>query len=101
MLVELSMIPIGSGESLREPVAKVLDIIDRSGLPYQLTAMGTLIEGDWDEVMGLISACHQALRQSHRRVLTTIKIDDLEGAQGRLKAKVHSVESALGRTLKT
>ena len=39
--IELSMLPIGGGESLRGPAAKVLDIIDRSDLPYQLTAMGT------------------------------------------------------------
>jgi uncharacterized protein (TIGR00106 family) len=95
------MMPVGSGESLREPVAKVLDLVDRSGLPYQHTAMGTLIEGDWDEVMELVRDCHQALRQSHRRVVTTIKIDDREGGKDRLRAKVRSVESALGRSLKT
>mgnify|MGYP003866941831 CR=1 FL=1 len=59
-----------------------------------------MIEGEWDEVMSLIKTCHQCLRQSHRRVLTTIKIDDREGATGRLTGKVRDVESVLGRKLK-
>lgn len=101
MVVELSMVPIGSGEELVEAVAEVLDLIDRSGLPYQLTAMGTLIEGDWDEVMSLIKTCSPAqLRRSHRRVLTSIKIDDREGAAGRLTGKVEDVARIPGRNLK-
>jgi uncharacterized protein (TIGR00106 family) len=101
MLVELSIFPLGSGESLKAPVAAVLDLIDQNGLPYQLTAMGTLIEGEWDEVMCLVKSCHETLRRSHRRVITTIKIDDREGARDRLTGKVRDVESALGRRLKT
>jgi len=101
MLVELSIVPLGCGESLKAPVAAILDLIDRSGLPYQLTAMGTLIEGEWDEIMSLVKSCHQTMRGSHRRVITTIKIDDREGARERLTGKVRDVESALGRKLKT
>lgn len=101
MLVELSIVPLGCGESLKAPVAAILDLIDQSGLPYQLTAMGTLIEGEWDEIMSLIKSCHQTMRGSHRRVITTIKIDDREGARERLTGKVRDVESALGRKLKT
>jgi uncharacterized protein (TIGR00106 family) len=62
MVIEFSVVPVGQGEELAGAVARVLDIIDRSGLPYQLTAMGTLVEGDWDEVMGLVRRCHEAMR---------------------------------------
>ena len=45
VLLEFSMSPFAKGESLSPYVARSLDIIDKSGLPYQLTPMGTIIEG--------------------------------------------------------
>ena len=68
MIVEFSVVPIGRGEALAGPVARVLDIVDKSGLPYQLTAMGTLVEGDWDEVLALVRRCHEEMRGEAGRV---------------------------------
>ena len=65
VLLEFAMAPRGHEQSLSADVARIVDIIDRSGLPYQLTAMGTLLEGEWDEVMGVVSACFEALKGHH------------------------------------
>ncbi len=100
MIVEFSVVPVGRGEELAGPVARILDLVDQSGLPYQLTAMGTLVEGDWDEVMGLVRRCHEALRGEGARVYTHIAIDDRPGASGRIAGKVRDVEKVLGRALK-
>jgi uncharacterized protein (TIGR00106 family) len=100
MIVEFSIVPIGKGEELGELVAKIVDIVDVSGLPYQLTAMGTLVEGEWDDIMELIKECHFKMRQYSSRVLTLISIDDREKAKSRLKGKVTEVEEILGRELK-
>jgi uncharacterized protein (TIGR00106 family) len=100
MIAEFSIIPIGKGESLAGLVAKVVDIIDGSGLPYKLTAMGTIVEGEWDDVLELIKECHRKMRQSSSRVITTITIDDREKAKGRIEGKVEEVEEILGRRLK-
>jgi uncharacterized protein (TIGR00106 family) len=101
MIVEFSVAPIGQGESLGRAVAKVVDIIDKSGLPYKLTAMGTIVEGEWDDVFELIKECHAYARRSAGRVLTTITVDDRDGAKGRLEGKVEDVQSILGRRVKT
>lgn len=101
MLAEISLVPVGTGEELREGVAEVLDLIDKSGVNYLLTPMCTVLEGEWDEVMDLVKRCHEKMRGTHRRVLTSIKIDDREGAAGRLRGKVEDVEKVLGRGLKT
>ncbi len=101
MIVEFSVVPIGRGEALSEPVARIIDIVDRSGLPYQLTAMGTIVEGGWDEVLGLIRRCHETMRGQASRVTTHITIDDREKTSGRIKGKVAEVEAVLGRALKT
>ena len=50
IVCEFSVVPLGAGESLSEQVAKCLKIVQESGLPYQLTPMGTILEGEWDEV---------------------------------------------------
>ncbi len=100
MVIEFSVVPIGRGGELAGPVARVLDLVDQSGLPYQLTAMGTLVEGEWDELMGLVRRCHEAMRDSGARVYTHITIDDRPGASGRIAGKVRDVEQVLGRTLK-
>ena len=56
------MAPLTQGESVSTYVARSLDIIDKSGLPYQLTPMGTILEGEWDEVMAVATACFEAMR---------------------------------------
>jgi len=101
VLLEFSMSPFDKGASLSEYVARSLDIIDKSGLPYQLTPMGTIVEGEWDEVMALVTACFNTMRKDCERISTSMKIDYRSGKRGRLKSKVQAVESKLGRTLST
>jgi len=100
MLASFSVVPIGAGEELKTAVAEALDIVDRSGLPYSVGAMSTTVEGGEEEVLSLILRCHHAVRRRARRVLTTITIDDREGAEQRLSGKVADVEKVLGRTLR-
>ncbi len=100
MIAEFNIIPLDKGESLSEYVAKVIDLVDQSGLDYCLTPMGTIVEGDWDEVMALIEDCHHHMRKYSQRVSTSIKIDDREGAKKRMDGKIKSVEKRLGRRVK-
>lgn len=101
VLLEFSMAPSGKGTSVSAFVARSLDIIDKSGLPYQLTPMGTILEGEWDEVMAVVTACYKAMSADCERVGTHIKIDARAGAGGRLKSKVESVQQKVGRKLAT
>jgi uncharacterized protein (TIGR00106 family) len=101
VVLDFSMSPIAKGESVSAYVARSLDIIDKSGLPYQLTPMGTIIEGEWAEVMGVVTACFEAMRADCDRISAQIRIDYRAGPGGRLKSKVRSVENKLGRKLST
>jgi len=101
-LVEFSMFPTEATQSKSVFVARVLDIVDRSGLEYQLTPMGTIIEGETvEEVLSVINRAYGELQKDCGRVYCTIKIDWREGAVGRLNKKVGSVEAKLGRKLKS
>jgi len=100
MLVEFSILPLGKGSSMGDEIAEVLKIVDRSGLPYKVNPMGTVIEGRWDEVMGLIKRCHRTVLRRKERVITTISIDDRKGRSNRIDEKVRSVERRIGRELR-
>ncbi len=101
MLAQFSITPIGKDARIGEYVAQILKIVDERGLDYQFTAMSTLVEGEWYEVMQLIRDCHNLMRNFAERIMTTIIIDDFAGRTGRLKGKVENVEEMLGKKLKT
>lgn len=102
MLVQLTMFPTDKrGESVSEEVAKVIDLIDRSGLPYKLSAMSTVIEGDWPAVMRVVNKARLMLRKNHNRIYIIMTIDDRKGAGGRLTGKIRSIEKHLKRKVRT
>lgn len=101
MVFQLTIFPTDNkSESVSEAVAQVIDLIDKSGLPYKTTAMSTLIEGDWQPVMALINEARLKLRKTHSRLYIVIAVDDREGATNRLTGKIESVEKRLGRKVK-
>ncbi len=99
-LVEFAMFPTEKTQSKSAFVARVLDIVDKSGLSYQLTPMGTIIEAETvGEVFTVIEAAYAELQEDCSRIYSAIKIDYREGPVGRLNKKVNSVEEKLGRKL--
>lgn len=101
VLLEFSMSPLGKGESVSAYVSRSLDIIDRSGVEYRLNPMGTVLEGEWDEVFHVVRQCYERMKKDCNRVSCTIKVDYRKGHKGRLSGKVASVEKRLKKTLKT
>ena len=100
MIAFFSIVPQGQ-EALSKDVSRVLDVIDKSGIDYRLTAMGTIVEGEPDEVWQLIRQCHEKMRESSNRVVTHISIDDRDGETDAINSKVTDIEKHLSRKLKT
>jgi uncharacterized protein (TIGR00106 family) len=100
VLLEFSITPLGEGESVSKYVADAVKLIDASGLDYQTHAMGTIVEGELDQVLGLLRQCIEAMAVHSNRVSVVAKLDYRHGYQGRLKSKVASVEQKLGRPIK-
>ncbi len=100
MLAEFSVVPLDKGATgLSQYVAKSLEIIESSGLDYEIHALGTLVEGPPEAVWAVIRTCHEHMAAVSDRVVTTIKIDDRKGATGRIKGKVRAVEEKIGHEL--
>jgi uncharacterized protein (TIGR00106 family) len=100
-LVEFSMSPLDKGESLSPYVARSLDIVANCGLEYRLTAMGTILEGEWQPCMEVIRQCYERMSADCKRISCSIKIDYRQSKTGRLTSKIASVEQKLGRKLET
>ena len=97
VLMEMSIVPIGVGESVSQYVAQCVNVVDRSGLKYELHAMGTIVEGELPEVLRLLEECIEEVAKNANRVSCTAKIDYRRGAVGGMRSRVASVEQKLGR----
>ncbi len=95
MIAEFSVVPIGAGESVSPYVAECLKIVRDSGLKYEFTATATILEGGYDPVMETIGRCHKKVRSMADRVMTSVRIDDREGAVNEIERKVKSVEEKI------
>ena len=93
-VVEISVAPLGTKTpGVSEYVAACLEVVAESGLNYQLTPMGTVIEGPIDDILPLLRRMHEVpFSKGAERVSTLIKIDDRRdrGSHG-LQGKIDSV----------
>ena len=101
MLVCFTMFPVGKRESASAEVAKIIDLIDKSGLPYKMSSMGTVVEGEWAEIINLINKCRLKMRRSNNRIYMVLTMDDRKNAKNRLEGKIRSVEKRLKRKIKS
>ena len=101
VLLELTMSPFDKGESLGPYVARVIDIIDKSGVPYKLTPMSTIMEGEYEPLMEVVQKCFKELQKDCQRISVSIKIDYRAGNESRLQSKIQRIESLLGRSIQT
>jgi uncharacterized protein (TIGR00106 family) len=96
---ELSIIPIGTSKtSLSDYVAAAVSAIDKNGISYELTGMGTLLESeDLSLLFNAIKEAHEAVfKIGAERVSTSIKIDDRRDSNRTIADKVSSVKKKLG-----
>ena len=94
VIAEVSVVPLGTGDcSLSKYVAGCLAVIEAfDDLKFQLTPMGTVIEGPLDSVLEAIKLMHEVpFETGVKRVVTTIKLDDRRDIKNSMSRKVDSV----------
>jgi uncharacterized protein (TIGR00106 family) len=100
VIVDFSIFPVDKEASVSPYVAKAVKIIRESGLDYQTGPMGTCIEGNWEDVMGVVRRCFEKMKEDSSRIYMTLKVDYRRGDSGRLAGKVRSLEEKLGHVKK-
>jgi uncharacterized protein (TIGR00106 family) len=93
----LTITPLGTGTpSVSRFVAGVEKILRGTTLNHQLTAMGTIIEGDLDEILAAVRRMHEhPFTQGAQRVSTSLRIDDRRDKPASIAGKMRSVEEKL------
>ncbi|SDD23519.1 uncharacterized protein, MTH1187 family [Paenibacillus sp. UNCCL117] len=102
-IAEITVIPVGTGStSLSAYVAELhayLTAQQTAGsLSFQMTAMGTILEGELDELFRVIRGMHELpFEAGAQRVCTSVKFDDRRDKPGSVRQKLESVERQLER----
>jgi len=96
-ILEISVVPIGTGDtSLSAYVADCLRILKKEKVRYELSSMGTNIEGNLKDLFRIAMAMHQVpFKKGAERVATTMKIDDRRDKKGTLEGKKKAVKDKL------
>ena len=98
VIAEVSIVPVGTGNaSLSAFVADCVNILEkRKSIKYQLTSMGTIIEGPLKDILEAIRLMHEApFNDGVLRVVTNVKIDDRRDKKISMEGKVASVQKHL------
>lgn len=100
-LMEFSMFPLDKGISLSSYVARALAIVEKSGMEYRLTPMGTVVEGEWDDLLDLLTRCLREMESDSDRISLQAKFDHRKGLSGAINSKIKSVQDKAGIQFRT
>ena len=98
-MIEVSIVPVGTTTpSISQYVARAVQLLrGEKDIKYELTAMGTIIEGDFERILTLAGKMHQsAFETGVMRVVTTIKIDERRDKPSSISGKLDAVKRRLG-----
>ncbi len=97
VLMQFAIFPTDKGESASPYVSRVIKMIRGSDLPYQLNAMGTLIETlTLEEAQSIVLQAYALLKDDCSRVYCTVSFDIRDGETGRMQKKITSIENKIG-----
>lgn len=92
VLAQLTIFPTDKGESVSRYVAAVIDIIKKSGIPYQVHPLGTTLEGELHGISLLIERCFEELQKECNRVYAQVTYDFRAGRESGATQKLASLQ---------
>lgn len=96
VIVDLCVVPIGTGVSLSLYVAACEKALSEAGVKIQLHANGTNIEGEWDAVFAAVKRCHEVVHEMGApRIFTAIKLGTRMDRDQTMEDKIQSVQNKL------
>jgi len=96
VIIDLCVIPMGVGVSVSEYVVACHEVLKEAGLKTELHAYGTNIEGEWDDVMDAVKACHEKVHaMGAPRITTTIRMGTRTDRTQTMEDKISSVATRL------
>lgn len=93
VILEISLLPLAGTPHFSQPIARFLEVLGEHGICYELSPMGTVIEGEWDEIMRAIKTGLEHLHSCYPRIYGIIKFDI--GSMSSAREKVEKVQKLL------
>ena len=103
-IAEVTIVPIGTETTSLSPyVAKCQEVLEKDqNVEYELTPMGTIIEGEIDDLLVAIRKLHEVpFTSGAERVTTNVKIDDRRDKESSTEQKLNSVARELEKINKS
>ncbi len=100
-ILEISVVPIGTQDTgLSSFVADCIRVLKGEKVRYELTAMGTNIEGNLRDLVRIGLKMHEVpFKKGALRVVTTLKIDDRRDKKGSISGKKQAVQEKLQKRI--
>jgi uncharacterized protein (TIGR00106 family) len=96
--MQFAMFPTDKGASASPYVSKIISMIRECGFPYQLSAMGTIIETSTiEEAQSVVAKAYKLLQKDCTRVYCSVTFDIRDGETGRMQQKIASIEEKIGK----
>jgi uncharacterized protein (TIGR00106 family) len=97
-IAEVSVVPLGTKTpSVSQYVARAIEVLQQEkDMKYEITAMGTIVEGDLDSILAVVKKMHEAtFGEGVARVITMVEIDDRRDKARGMREKVDSLKDKL------
>lgn len=95
-IADMNLVIVGGEASLSPYVAVCIDLLNSRGLKTNVHALGTNVEGEVDEVLSAIVACHELVHDmGAARIVTTLKLTTRIDRDQSIEEKIQSVEHRL------
>uniref|UniRef100_A0A7J2TIU2 MTH1187 family thiamine-binding protein n=1 Tax=Archaeoglobus fulgidus TaxID=2234 RepID=A0A7J2TIU2_ARCFL len=93
IVADVSIIPIGMGESVSRFVKRAIEELQKSGLRIEVCAMSTVVEAkDVEELFNAVKRAREAVfEMGVKRVYTIIRIDERRDKELSIEGKISSV----------
>jgi uncharacterized protein (TIGR00106 family) len=96
-VVMVNIIPLGTKTgSVSEYIASAIKVLQKEKIKYEITSMGTILEGELDNILSITRKMHEAVLTGEiTRVVTTIRIDDRRDETSTISTKMQSLRDKL------
>jgi uncharacterized protein (TIGR00106 family) len=92
-IVGFTLVSIDAGISVSPFVAAIVQVLEESGLTFELNCNSTNIEGEWDDVFAAIKRCHEVVHGAGApRIHTCVQVGTRVDRQQWMAEKLVSVE---------
>ncbi|MCB9670299.1 MAG: MTH1187 family thiamine-binding protein [Alphaproteobacteria bacterium] len=96
VIADLCLIPLGVGPDVAPYIAACQEVLASRGLDHTLHATGTTIEGEWDDVLAGVRACHERVHAlGAARIHSTLSLGTRPGDDRPASARIDRVRALL------